>query len=432
MSAASHFAQVFAFAALAATGCGKAVGSGGPGRVSFSASAAPRSTALGAAPAICARFSLQPYALDATGKVTLAGLPATFASSAVPGPPLAVLGCADDPAVSGDDWGYFVTADQFNDCALAPAGGNPVAGLSPSVVSKSYPLDCRAGQDVSLDVSVEVYLVQPGPDGYADLTLGVDVDHQLVGCKNAEIVGDTLRFGEVGSFAANGGSAPRGFTGVGLTGPTGASVPLAGDPLRQFAGVIRTGADTMGAYYTGVLPVAQPGIWQVLQGFAQECAPGEYYSRTQAPRCETVVDPQRAPPVSTSARLADVFVTVPGRGWIWAEVSGLDSVDLTSGPDARLSDATAGGRVGWNPSTLRQRLAFGQPVAGLYVDRQSPGALLVILSGPAGPLLRELALDAASGSWQPGPPLALASLSSAQLSSRGVFEKINGACTRLP
>ena len=94
------------------------------------------SATAGAAPEICATFTLTPFALGAAGEQTLAGAPVVVSGTGPSASP--ILGCVSTPGVS-PDWRYLVTASNFAGCSA------PVSGTSPSIETFIVDLTCAPG-----------------------------------------------------------------------------------------------------------------------------------------------------------------------------------------------------------------------------------------------------------------------------------------------
>ena len=413
-------------AAVGCLACGQPdrTGAGeGEGRVAFRADTRVHS-ATGAIPAVCATFTLTPYALDANGSwIGPAGAAMSVTSGKGPAT-AAILGCT--ASGHGTDWGYLVTATGFNDCA-----GASIAGLSPSVVSTRQTLTCVPGQDVPVNIAVDVSIAAPNNTGYIDISTTVEVTSVSVGCKNADIDdAGLLHFGETSlSASAAGVTAPLGFTSISLA-ANGVDQTIPAEAVRQFAGLI-DGAGQKGPFYTGLLSLALPGAYDVLQTFAQACPVGQYYSATQAPTCETSVaaSPRAA---STSALLADAFVLVPGALWVSAQIKAPASVALAWGTAAALSDPNRPPVTAWNPQR-RSTITFSAPLAGLYVDQRSPGGLWALVS-PASPLsgpeVQQVSYDLPSGQWRVASRGPLSALPPAALASMGLFQQLPAGCRK--
>jgi hypothetical protein len=409
-------------AAATALACGRQdPGASGEGRVAFTAATRVHGESA-TIPSVCATFTLTPYALDAAGAwVGPAGAPVSITSTPSGPATSAILGCT--ASGHAPDWGYLVTATAFNDCA-----GHAIPGLSPSVVSTRESLTCAAGFDTALAITVDVAIAQPNNAGYLDLTTTVEVTNVAVGCKNADIDdGGTLHFGETSLSAADAGVvAPLGFTSISLSDADGGAAVVPPAAVNQFAGLI-SGAGQQGPYYTGLVSLAQPGAWDVLQTFAQPCVAPLYYAATLAPQCDTTVT--AAGEVSTAARLADAFVLVPGQGWVSAVIEAPASIALWYGTSAALSDPNRPPVTHWNPQR-KARLAFSAPVAGLYVDQQHPGALLAVLSPQSGPEVQRLSPPAPSGQWAAASLGPLSSFTAAQLQAMGLFQQLPAGCRK--
>ena len=406
---------------LGALACGKspALPAHGPaGKVNLDRigiGVAPGATGAPAAPNVCGTFTLQPYSIDGNGNTAMAGLPVTVTSTYPATPTSAILGCIDSQQSPAKDWGYLVTATDFQDCST----GLPIPGLAPAVVTQSFPIDCQAGVDVSLPISVDVAIAVPNAAGYIDINTTVSATAVPVGCKQADVdSGGNLHFGETQFYPA--APAPLGFLGI------GSHAPLASGP-NQFAGIINAGSQ-FGAYYTGLLPISA-NVTDLLQTFVSKaCGPREFYAATQAPQCDTEItqiDKQGGLGVTTAAQLSDAFILVPGDIWVSARIASTRSIHLTYGTSAQLSNANPAVTTAWNPSR-HQELIYPFDVIGVYVGLQQPGTLLVAVAN--GPSYQTVSYDPGSGSWTSGLFQPVDGLSSLQMQAMGLFQSIDAGC----
>ncbi len=415
-------------AALLTAACGGAPpGAGGGGQVRLSAT----TLAQGPGPAsVCAAFTLQPYALGAGGARTLAGSPVTIHSVASSQTD-AILGCVDNPAVSGNDWGFLVTASGFNDCG-SPA--LPIPGLSPSIVTGDYPVDCLAGRDIALPIAVGVSISQANAGGFVDISVTVNSSTVQTGCKQADVHaagGATLlNFGQSvidpAGQLAGGALVPH----PGLLGLSSSGVP------RQWGGNVSAGAPSEDTYYTGQLDITATPAITLLQTFAPDnCGAGQEYAGSHHAQCLTTSQPP-----STQALLADVFIAAPGVGFVSASIASPTTITLYSVQSAgagqpRFMDSTAGSpppTLGFNGGMSTQTLTIqGRTLSGLYIDRSTANQLLAMAVDATG-VPAYATVSVAAGSWSIGAFNPLSGLSAAQSSCLGLFTASEGCLSPTP
>jgi hypothetical protein len=363
-------------------------------------------------PALCATFTLTPYALGASGTQSQAGSAVTFTSTA--GGITPILGCVHTPGVS-PDWRYLVTAGNFAGC------NSTVAGLTPSVETFTVDVDCTPGQDVPAQVTATVSIPVANDAGYLDIGVGVNVSTPPSGCKNADIdASGAIHFGQ-SYVQSSGGPTPSAYTGIGLYAPaasSGAATPSG--TLQQFAGSVSAGAQT-DAFFTGLLQMPPaPQSATIVQAFAQPC-PGQMTVQPHAVECVT----QAALPATaaTQVQIADVFAEWPGRGAVSATITSAQAITLYTslgGPHLGSINPTV---LGHDDLTHTQALSLAPAaVIGLYGSLVHAEELLALVQDPSlGTAVQVLTLDEATGQWSAAAAVALSSFSLAQQQAIGLF-----------
>ncbi len=444
----SHRQASLALAALACAcgGAGAQQQQGGSGEAHVRASSSAE-LSQGSSEEICATFAITPYsigpdgslAFDGAHSVTLHSTPAAEAEESI-------LGCIDGPGYQGDNFGYLVTASAFGDCSTytnangtlggaadpAQPNGAPVPGLSLSPVTFQKSFDCHAGIDNEVQLSAQVSIAQAGLGGYVDVYAGVSATVVEVGCKQADISAedDQLHFAETAEYDA--GQAPAGLIAIGYLDPHHALSAPAASSIAQFDGVEEGGGE-FDAFYTGrfspqLVPGLDGGSWDVLQTFAADCPAGSWFAAQQQPACDTSLAIGGAP--DTQLLLADAVIAIPGGLWLVARIdSDLSGILLTSGAQPRFSQAAAT-TTAWNPETSQGAVLLGPPgtVAGVYLDRASPGRLQVAVQQSGSIAL--VAIDWDGAAWQAGTPQSLNSFSMGQLSA--LLVPVTGGCQEMP
>ncbi len=366
-------------------------------------------------PSVCGSFTLQPYSLDATGTPTLAGSPVTLSSSATSTSTAAILGCIDNPQVPGNDWGYIVTATNFIDCSTGAA----IAGLSPSIVTQNFPVDCVAGQDVPLAISVAVSIPHANDAGYIDISVAVNSTTVQTGCKAADTGADgMIHFGE--SYLDASGN-PAGGPQANHEGIVGLEK---GSP-QQWAGIV-TGGTSEDTYYTGELSPGAPGL--IFQTFVNPCAAGEYADGHHA-QCLTQVG--KGSP-HTIATLADVFLSDPAWGYVSASIDSTGTIQLYSNvAPVNLMTATPANATGVNAlATQRLLPPAGFAFTGLFIDHGTADQLLATGTDAGGvPVYWTLSWNTAASTWLLSSAAApISSLTSTVATCLGLYGSDSGAC----
>ena len=375
-------------ACCALAGCKADNKASGPGRVAVSTAlsgklpaSANRSessssgSAANAGPQVCGTFTLQPYSIDSGGAITLAGSPYTFSTNANSAPTNAILGCIDS-GTGGNNWGYFVTATDFNDCGLAAGDTSPepIPGLTPTTASAQVAFNCAAGVDTPVTVDVNVSIPQADSAGYVDISAGVNASTVQTGCKQADIspVDGMLHFGE--SYIDPTGAIPTGLVGLSQGTPT------------QFAGTVDDQSGDVDTYYTGL--IADPGAPPtILQTFVEQCTgSNQEYADVNHAECLTGAGPSlngQPPTLLTQALLAGVFLAVPGQGFVSATLQNGQSIAFytynnSNGPtymDASQSPVQLGFNSGMALSYY-SGVPAGGSITGLYIDKSTLGGIV--------------------------------------------------------
>ena len=388
------------------------------GQVKFSSNTqAHVDLASGGPPAVCGTFVLQPVSIDSAGHETPAGSPVSLTSVAASQTD-AILGCIDDGNTTGAaNWGYLVTATNFVTCGT----GTAIPGLSPAVAFANATVDCKAGKDVSLAVTVDVSIPLANDAGYIDVGVGVNVNTPPSGCKIADLdASGMLHFGQ-SYVQTTGGPTPAAYTGIGLfTPPSGTGVPAGAGTVQQFVGSVNAHGQT-DAFFTGLLQMpAAPQAVTLVQAFAQPC-PGQMTIQPHAVECQTSATLPGT--TSTAVQIADVFADWPGRASVSATVSGAGTILLqTSLAGPHLGTLTPA-VTGYDALTHTQTLSVAPANAiGVYGSLVHSDELLALVQDPTlGASLEVLTLDEASGQWSAAAPTSLASSTLTQLQAMGIF-----------
>ncbi|MBS2025385.1 MAG: hypothetical protein JST92_23540, partial [Deltaproteobacteria bacterium] len=377
----------------------------------------------GSATAVCAQWTLTPFSIDAAGGQTQAGDPVTFTSTSAAAGTAFIAGCLDAGAGGPNpDWGYWVTASHFDDCA-----GNPVPGLAPAIATSEVTFDCVAGEDQPIGVSVDVSIATPDDTGYIDIGLGVNSASVPVSCKQADgsETGGPLHFGDAALVGPD-APIPPAYTALGVLSPGSAAATPASD-LSLFASAT-TGSDGSYGFVNGLvdLPPA-PQTLTVVQTFQPKdaCAANQMTVELAAPACVTTAT--SGTPAHTQAGLADLFASWPGLGAVTAFISGSQLTLYTSLGGPRWTTVQPAS-TDHDDLSQAQTLTLPGPVLGVWPDQQAGGQLDALVQTSGGPALAVLSLNTGSGAWVAGALQALPS--QANLQAMGLFA--HSGCYALP
>jgi hypothetical protein len=365
-------------------------------------------------PAVCATFTLTPYALGAGGAQSQAGAPISFASTA--GGIAPILGCVHTPGLA-PDWRYLATATNFVDCASQQA----IPDLTPSIESFTVDVNCTPGQDVAAQVTATVSIPVANSGGYLDIGVGINVNTPQSGCKVADIDSSGfLHFGQ--SYVQTiGGPAPSAYTAIGtFTPPAMAGVAANAGAVQQFVGSVNSNGQA-DAFFTGLyqLPAA-PQTTSLLQAFAKPCA-GQMTIQPSAVECSTQATLPAS--VATQVQIADVFVDWPGRGSVSASIAGSSGIALSTSLRGPHLGTVTPAITGYDDLTHLQALSLAPLTAiGLYGSLLHSDELLALAQDPvAGAQVIALTLDEVSGLWSAATPAPLSSFTLAQQQAMGLF-----------
>lgn len=440
----------------AACGAGNDGAAASKGNVKFTFDTKPRSLTL-SLPAICADFTLTPYSIDANGAHQPAGAPITI-SETTPGATAFIAGCIDGaPAVSGNDWGYAVTATNWHLCNpnapldaglqayLAQHGltmAQFIATFSPQTATSAFDFDCKAGYDVPAPISVNVTVPVESSAGYVDISLDVNVHEVEIGCKKADVDPNNAALINFGSSFAG----PRKD---GVVFPDGAVAGDAQQLVHQWASFNTQGQ--MGyQFYTGQAAMPSgvnadgtPATTTLTQTFFTPCATGEYVNSHQ-PICNTVAtaaipeDQFHAgtpASVNTTASLADAFVA-SAAGMAWATVANGVITIHTTLTSATIPPNTSPQAVSaYNVVLPAQAIPVPAPYAVVSVapSGQAPFAFVVVVQDASGAQFWvTLVWDATAQQWvgkNPPGVKPVAGLTADQIQCLNLFGTAQGCLT---
>lgn len=349
------------------------------------------STRVQAGQTVCATLTLQPMAIDGSGNTSTAGSPVVL----TPGAPGPILGCID--SFSGNDWGYLVTATDFNDCH-----GNPVAA-SPGTVTQFVPFDCKASLDTPVAIDIAVSIPAAGEGGYVDISTSVNATAVSIGCKSADVQDGVVHFGEAQISSG---------TPLGLTGIQGAATPTL---WASQVGV----APTLDTSYTGTYPGTDAVIFQT---FGASCPAGQGYSDSSHPQCLTTVSAGAA---STTASLASAFIASADL-YAAASLSG-NAVQLTYGANPSWSSLSTQAANALATTASVSAPAGTCSLTGVWPARAQADAFVVSTLGCDGtPGYATVAFS--GGAWSMTAPAPLASQTVSMLTCLGLFSTAGAGC----
>jgi hypothetical protein len=377
--------------------------------------------------AVCADFTLLPFALDAAGNATGAGAALSLPRAGAASGTAAIAGCIDSLDSPAHDFRYLVSATGFVDCA----SGLPIAGLTQATATSLVDFDCQRGLDVPVDASVSVAVATPNAGGYLDVSVGVNVSTPQAGCKQADVdSAGLLHFGQ-SYLQTAGGPAPSAYTGVGVFTPPSQAGSAPGT-LQQFQGSVKDPSGATDVYFTGLLalpPAPQTAL--LVQALAPACAADQMTLLPRAVECVTQAALQGE--VTTQVNVADVFVSWPGHASASASVTGPQALTVTTSLGGPHLSTVGPAASGFDVLSRTQTLALAAPDRYLSVQGslQHSDELVALVQTAAGVTVVLLTLDEATGLWSAGAGTPLASLSAAQVALLGLFSQASG-CLPLP
>ncbi|MBS2023816.1 MAG: hypothetical protein JST92_15540 [Deltaproteobacteria bacterium] len=396
------------------------------GYVKLAASLRANTTGGLVLPDICATFTLTPYAIN-NGQLTLAGAPFVVVESA-PGEVSFISGCIDSTP-SGDDWSFGVSATGWTLCdptAQLSAGlqsyllehglsmAQFLATFTPQTAVSQLDVNCQAGLDIVAPLQVSVSVPLETEVGYVDLSAQVDAHAVTIGCKDADRDSNDPALLDFGSSLES--ALPAGSPSFGVVAMAGAT------PQHQFQSVVQSGQVQTQTWAGQLAFPAAPA--QVLQTFIPAC--DGVFQASQQPTCTTQVAPGQSPEVSTSAGLANAFLsTASSMTWATLAPDGASvTLQTTHAPAQPLSaGTTASSATGASALLAAQTVAApaGSTFLGVWPSGANPNDLVVLLVDASSQQTWATLSQGATHAWSLSAAQAVSGLTPSQVSCLGLF-----------